>query len=46
MDTAATVPETPSPYDVAEFIPMIDDIIDQPLRDAVEPDVVDVGEDR
>jgi len=31
------VPETPSPYDAAEFIPMIDDIIDQPLRDAVEP---------
>ncbi len=30
-------PETPSPYDAAEFIPMVDDIIDQPLRDAVEP---------
>jgi hypothetical protein len=31
------VPEAPSPYDTAEFIPMIDDIVDQPLRDAVEP---------
>jgi hypothetical protein len=31
------VPETPSPYDAAEFIPMINDIVDQPLRDAVEP---------
>ena len=30
-------PETPSPYDAAEFIPMINDIVDQPLRDAVEP---------
>jgi hypothetical protein len=31
------VPETPVPYDAAEFIPMINDIVDQPLRDAVEP---------
>jgi hypothetical protein len=31
------VPESPSPYDAAEFIPMVDDIIDQPLRDAMEP---------
>jgi hypothetical protein len=29
--------ESPSPYDTAEFIPMINDIIDQPLRDAMEP---------
>ena len=31
------VPESPSPYDLPTFIPMIDDIIDQPLRDAMEP---------
>ena len=31
------VPETPSPFDTAEFIPMISDIIDQPLRDAMQP---------
>ncbi len=31
------VVEAPSPYDAAEFIPMINDIIDQPLRDATEP---------
>ncbi len=31
------VQETPSPYDAAEFIPMIDDIVDQPLRDATQP---------
>jgi hypothetical protein len=31
------VTETPSPYDTAEFIPMIDDIIDPPLRAAMEP---------
>lgn len=31
------VPEAPSPYDAAEFIPMIDDIIDQPLREATKP---------
>ena len=31
------LPETPSPYDAAEFIPMINDIVDRPLRDAVEP---------
>ena len=30
-------PETPSPYDVAAFIPMIEDIVDQPLRDAMKP---------
>jgi hypothetical protein len=29
--------EAPSPYDAAEFIPMIDDIIDRPLRDTMEP---------
>jgi hypothetical protein len=28
------VPETPSPYDAVEFIPMVDDIIDQPFRAA------------
>ena len=31
------VAESPSPYDVPTFIPMIDDIIDQPLRNAMEP---------
>ena len=31
------VPDTPSPYDSADFIPMINDVVDQPLRDAVEP---------
>src|SRR3954453_10522591 len=31
------VAETPSPFDTAEFIPMISDIIDQPLRDAMQP---------
>ena len=31
------VPETPNPYDAAVFIPMINDIVDQPLRDATEP---------
>jgi len=31
------VAETPSPFDVAEFIPMVSDIIDQPLRDAMKP---------
>jgi hypothetical protein len=31
------VPESPSPYDLPTFIPMIDDIIDPPLRDAMEP---------
>lgn len=31
------VPETPSPYDVAEYIPMIDDIIDQTMRTVVKP---------
>jgi len=31
------VPDTPSPFDTAEFIPMISDIVDQPLRDAMEP---------
>jgi hypothetical protein len=36
------VPRTPdlvSPYDVATFIPMVNDIIDQPLRDGAEPKV-------
>jgi hypothetical protein len=31
------VPETPSPYDVVEYIPMIDDIIDQTMRTVVQP---------
>ena len=31
------VPETPSPYDTDKIIPMIDEVIDQPLRDAAEP---------
>jgi len=31
------VPETPSPFDTAQFIPMINDIVDQPLRDAMKP---------
>ena len=31
------LPEAPSPYDTADFIPMINDIVDQPLRDAMEP---------
>jgi hypothetical protein len=31
------VPDAPSPYDVATFIPMIDDIVDKPLRDAMKP---------
>ncbi|HEX3087753.1 MAG TPA: hypothetical protein VHQ23_03805 [Ilumatobacteraceae bacterium] len=31
------VPETPSPYDAPEFIPMVDDIIDQTLRASMEP---------
>ncbi|HEY5422110.1 MAG TPA: hypothetical protein VIK05_01485, partial [Ilumatobacteraceae bacterium] len=31
------VPETASPFDVAEFIPMVSDLIDQPLRDAMKP---------
>lgn len=31
------VAETPSPFDVREFIPMIEDIVDQPLRDAMKP---------
>ena len=30
-------PESPSPFDTPTFIPMVDDIIDQPLRDAMEP---------
>ncbi len=30
-------PDTPSPYDSADFIPMINDVVDQTLRDAVEP---------
>ena len=31
------VPDTPSPYDVATFIPMIDEIVDRPLREAMKP---------
>jgi hypothetical protein len=31
------VPDAPSPYDAATFIPMIDDIVDHPLRDAMKP---------
>jgi hypothetical protein len=31
------VPDAPSPYDAATFIPMIDDIIDHPLREAMKP---------
>jgi hypothetical protein len=31
------VPETPSPYDAANYIPMIDDIVDMPLRTAMKP---------
>lgn len=31
------VPETPSPYDAPEFIPMIDNIVDPTLRAATEP---------
>ncbi len=31
------VPETPSPYDAVEYIPMIDDIIDQTMRTVVQP---------
>ncbi|MEP7204170.1 MAG: hypothetical protein ABI894_16280 [Ilumatobacteraceae bacterium] len=33
----ARIPESPSPFDVPTFIPMINDIIDQPLRNAMEP---------
>ena len=32
-----SVPETPNPYDAATFIPMINDIVDQPLREAMKP---------
>jgi hypothetical protein len=31
------IPEAPSPYDAPTFIPMIEEIIDQPLRDAMKP---------
>jgi hypothetical protein len=31
------VAETPNPYDAPEFIPMVDDIVDQTLRAATEP---------
>jgi hypothetical protein len=31
------VPDAPSPYDADTFIPMIDDIVDLPLRDAMKP---------
>jgi hypothetical protein len=30
------VPESLSPYEAAEFIPMINDVVDQPLRDATK----------
>ncbi|HEX2782554.1 MAG TPA: hypothetical protein VHN36_03140 [Ilumatobacteraceae bacterium] len=30
-------PDTPATYDSVDSIPMVDDIIDQPLRDAAEP---------
>lgn len=30
-------PETPSTFDSATFIPIVNDIIDQPLRDSVQP---------
>lgn len=32
-------PELASPYDAATFIPMVNDIIDQPLRDGAKPKV-------
>jgi len=31
------VADAPSPFDTADFIPMINDIVDQPLRDAMKP---------
>jgi hypothetical protein len=31
------VPETASPFDTTEFIPMVDNIIDVPLREAAKP---------
>jgi hypothetical protein len=30
-------PETPATYDAPEFIPMVNDIVDQPLRDGAKP---------
>jgi hypothetical protein len=30
-------PDTPATYDTADFIPMVNDIIDQPLRDSMQP---------
>ncbi|MEY2443582.1 MAG: hypothetical protein QOE00_162 [Ilumatobacteraceae bacterium] len=30
-------PDTPTTYDAATFIPMVNDIIDQPLRDSMHP---------
>ena len=30
-------PETPTTYDAPEFIPMVNDIVDQPLRDDAKP---------
>lgn len=30
-------PETPTTYDAPEFIPMVNDIVDQPLRDGAKP---------
>lgn len=31
------VPDVPGPFDAPELIPMINDVIDQPLRDAMNP---------
>jgi hypothetical protein len=31
------VPESPSPYDATTFVPTINDLVDQTLRDAAEP---------
>ncbi len=31
------VPDAPSPYDAVTFIPMIDEIVDHPLREAMKP---------
>ena len=38
------MPDAPSPYDAAQFIPMIDDIIDHPLREAMNPTSSKVSE--
>jgi hypothetical protein len=31
------VPDAPSPYDTANYVPMIDEIVDMPLRTAMKP---------